>query len=299
MSESLLARYLDPAALMRIASRRIEPRGPVEGSLAGGHRSPLSGFAVEFAGHREYVPGDDPKHIDWRATFARDRCVVKQYAMETNFVCHLALDASASMRYGEGAEQKLLYAARALAALAFAIIRQGDTASLAVFDERLRDFVPPSSSVRQLTRIAERLDAIGDAAAGGFDFDGLFAQLGRREIVFLFSDFLVDLEALETRLQRLRYLRHEVALLQFLHHDELSFEFGGLVKFVGLEEPGAALTWPRDLRRRYLEALSAHQERLGAICRRLEAEHVLIDTRRDLGEALLDYLRQRRRLSRG
>jgi uncharacterized protein (DUF58 family) len=203
------------------------------------------------------------------------------------------------MRYGEGAEQKLLYAARALAALAFAIIRQGDTASLAVFDERLRDFVPPSSSVRQLTRIAERLDAIGDAAAGGFDFDGLFAQLGRREIVFLFSDFLVDLEALETRLQRLRYLRHEVALLQFLHHDELSFEFGGLVKFVGLEEPGAALTWPRDLRRRYLEALSAHQERLGAICRRLEAEHVLIDTRRDLGEALLDYLRQRRRLSRG
>ena len=101
MAKSVLSRYLDPEVLSRVADRHIEPRGLVMGNLAGAHKSPLSGFAVEFAGHREYVPGDDPKHIDWRVYFTRDKYFIKQYEMETNFVCHLLLDVSASMRYGD------------------------------------------------------------------------------------------------------------------------------------------------------------------------------------------------------
>ena len=99
---SVLSRYLDPEVLSQIADRPFEPRGLVLGNLAGGHKSPQSGFAVEFHGHREYVPGDDPRHIDWRVYYLRDKYFVKQYEMETNFVCHLLLDVSASMRYGEG-----------------------------------------------------------------------------------------------------------------------------------------------------------------------------------------------------
>ena len=89
MAKSILTRYLDPVVLSRISKHRIEPRDLVIGNLAGAHRSPLAGFAVEFAGHREYVWGDDPKHIDWRVYFTRERYVIKQYEMETNFVCHL------------------------------------------------------------------------------------------------------------------------------------------------------------------------------------------------------------------
>src|SRR5437870_11657252 len=100
MAKSVLSRYLDPDVLSYVAARHIEPKGLVIGNLAGAHKSPLAGFAVEFAGHREYVPGDDPKHIDWRVYFTREKYFVKQYELETNFVCHLVLDVSASMRYG-------------------------------------------------------------------------------------------------------------------------------------------------------------------------------------------------------
>ena len=115
---SILSRYLDAEALNRLAGRSFEPEGLVLGNLAGGHRSPLAGFAVEFAGHREYVPGDDPRHIDWRLLFTRDKLFIKQYEMETNFVCYLVLDISASMRYGADEANKLVYASRLAATLA-------------------------------------------------------------------------------------------------------------------------------------------------------------------------------------
>ena len=99
MAKGVLSRYLDPDVLSQVTDLHFDPRGLVIGNLAGSHKSPLSGFAVEFAGHREYVPGDDPKHIDWRVYFNRDKFFVKQYELETNFVCHLLLDISASMRY--------------------------------------------------------------------------------------------------------------------------------------------------------------------------------------------------------
>src|SRR5262245_38104 len=102
MQKSILSRYLDPDVLSVAADRHLAPKGVGICNLAGAHTSPLAVFAVEFAGHREYVPGDDPKHVDWRVYFTRDKYFVKQYELETNFVCHLVLDVSASMRYGDG-----------------------------------------------------------------------------------------------------------------------------------------------------------------------------------------------------
>src|ERR1043166_6361940 len=112
MARSVLSRYLNPEVLNRLIGRRIDTRGLVLGNPDGAHKAPQAGFAVEFAGHREYTWGDDPKHIDWRLFFNRDKLFIKQYEMETNFTCHLVLDVSASMRYGAGQEQKLLYAAQ-------------------------------------------------------------------------------------------------------------------------------------------------------------------------------------------
>ena len=160
MPHSILSRYLNPDVLNRLVGRRIDPRGLVLGNLAGSHKSPLSGFAVEFAGHREYVWGDDPKHIDWRLYFTRDLLFIKQYEMETNFVCHFMLDASASMRYGAGPQQKLAYAAQMVAALGLSIIRQGDKVSLAAFAEKVLASVSPNSSMAQIIRMAELLDGL-------------------------------------------------------------------------------------------------------------------------------------------
>ena len=220
MSNSVLSRYLDPEVLSRMAERHLEPRGLVIGTLAGHHKSPLSGFAVEFAGHREYVQGDDPKHIDWRVYFTRDKYFIKQYEMETNFVCHLILDASASMRYGEGREQKLLYASQMAAALGYSIVHQSDKVSLGTFDEHVLGYVPPSNSVAQILRMTNHLDEIKPVQKTKMaecltDFAG---RMGRREIVMIFSDFFTDPATLEPALQRMRYNLHEVVLFQILHH---------------------------------------------------------------------------------
>jgi uncharacterized protein (DUF58 family) len=271
------------------------------GNLAGAHKSPLSGFAVEFAGHREYVPGDDPKHIDWRVYFTREKYFIKQYEMETNFVCHLLLDVSASMRYGEGREQKLLYAAQMATTLGYSVIRQSDKVSLATFDERILGFVQPSNSMGQVVRMTNHLDDIQPVHKTRMAecLTELTGRMKRREIIMIFSDFFTDLDALEKALQRMRYNRHEVVLFQVMHHDELDFSFNGMVKFIGLEIPQELLTQPDELRQGYLRAMRKFNDRFEEICQRNRIERVLVDTSRDMGEVFVNYLNQRSLLNRG
>jgi uncharacterized protein (DUF58 family) len=301
LAKSILSRYLDPEVLGRIGNRHLQPRGLVVGNLAGAHKSPLSGFAVEFAGHREYVPGDDPKHIDWRVYFNRDKYFIKQYEMETNFVCHLLLDVSASMRYGEQDEQKLLYASKMATTLGHSIVRQSDKVSLSTFDERVLGFVPPSNSMGQVIRMTDHLDEIQPVQKTRMAecLTELTGRMRRREIVMVFSDFFTDLDSLEPALQRMRYNRHEVVLFQIMHHDELAFEFNGMVKFIGLEIPQELLTQPEELRQGYLRAMQRFNDRFEDLCQRNRIERVLVDTRRDMGEVFVDYLNQRSLLNRG
>jgi len=299
--KSVLSRYLNPDVLSRMADRHIEPRGLVLGNLAGAHKSPLSGFAVEFAGHREYVWGDDPKHIDWRLYFNRDKYFIKQYEMETNFVCHLLLDVSASMRYGADQQQKMLYAAQMATTLGYSIVRQSDKVSLATFDETVRGFISPSNSVSQIVRMTGHLDELEPVQKTRMAdcLTELTGRMGRREIVMIFSDFFTDLAELESALQRMRYQRHEVVLFQIMHHHELTFEFDGQIKFIGLELPDELLTQPEDLRDGYLRAVERFNGELGELCARNRVERVLVDTSRDMAGVFIDYLNHRSLLNRG
>ena len=301
MAKSILNRYLDPDVLSVVADRHLEPKGLVIGNLAGAHKSPLAGFAVEFAGHREYVPGDDPKHVDWRVYFTRDKYFVKQYELETNFVCHLVLDVSASMRYGEGRQQKLLYASQLAATLGYSVIRQSDKVSLFTFDDRVRGIVTPSNSMSQVVRMTEHLDEIDPVDKTDLTgcLNEIASRLGRREIVMIFSDFFTgNVDELEPVLQRLRYEKHEVVLFHVLHHDELAFELDGMVKFVGLEDADEFLAQTDDLRRGYLQAVRRFNERLEEIVHRNGCERVVCDTSRGLADQLLDYLNKRGMLVR-
>ncbi len=295
MARAILGKYIQPEVLNRLASHEFEPRQLVEGNLAGAHKSPFHGFAVEFAGHREYVPGDDVRHIDWKVYYRHERFFIKQYEMETNFVCHMMLDVSASMRYGEGEQQKLLYASRMAATLGYLIIEQLDKVAMATFDEQVRESLAPSNSLSQLIHMTEVLDAVEPVAktAIGPTITELAARTGRRGIVIILSDFLVDLDDLEAAIQRLRYEQHEVVLFQVMHHDELSFELPGMVRFEGLEDDDRRLTRPDDIRRAYLDALARFNGRLESICEANRCERVLVDTSRSLGELFADYLQAR------
>ena len=295
MAKSILSRYIDAEVLGKVQGTPVKPRGLVMGNLAGAHKSPLHGFAVEFAGHREYVIGDDTRHIDWRVFYKRDKYFIKQYEMETNFTAHLVLDVSASMRYGEEQQQKMLYAAQMLTTLGYSIIKQSDRVSLSTFDEKIRGYVPPGNSMAQVQRMTEHLDEIEPKEKTDMSecLSEVAGRTGRREIIMIFSDFFTDLDDLEKVLQRFRYQQHEVVLFQTLHHDELAFNFDGMIKFIGLEVPDEILMQPSELRKAYLAALNRFNDRFEEICQANKVERLLVDTSTGMGEFLFDYLNTR------
>jgi uncharacterized protein (DUF58 family) len=295
MAKSILSRYIDAEVLGKVQGTPVKPRGLVMGNLAGAHKSPLHGFAVEFAGHREYVIGDDTRHIDWRVFYKRDKYFIKQYEMETNFTAHLVLDVSASMRYGEEQQQKMLYAAQMLTTLGYSIVKQSDRVSLSTFDDKICGYVPPGNSMAQVQRMTEHLDEIEPKEKTDMAecLSEVAGRTGRREIIMIFSDFFTDLDDLEKVLQRLRYQQHEVVLFQILHHDELAFNFDGMIKFIGLEIPDEILMQPSELRKAYLAALNRFNDRFEEICQANKVERLLVDTSTGMGDFLFDYLNTR------
>jgi len=294
MNRPTLSRYIDPDVLALVADRSFEPRDLIVGNLAGAHKSPLSGLAVEFAGHREYVPGDDPRHIDWRVYFNRDKLFVKQYELETNLVCNIVLDVSASMRYGEGTEQKLAYAAGLGLTLAFGIVRQHDKVSFTTFDEQVRQHIPPSHSTQQILRISEQMDLTTAVDKTSMSvLTELVGRFGRREIVVIISDFFANLDELEDLVQRLRYDKHDVVLLQILHADEMSLQFNGEATFVGLESADSLTVRLDDVRAHYLDLFTSFLDQMHAIAVSNRCEYLPVVTSRGLGDALTDYLDRR------
>src|SRR5206468_9071155 len=162
-------RYLDPLTLAKVRSLELQARQIVEGYLAGMHKSPYHGFSVEFAQHREYVPGDDIKHIDWKVYGRTGRFFLKQYEEETNLVCWLLLDVSESMQYGSGAVTKYDYACMAAASLAYLVLHQADSVGFITFDDQIRKFMKPSSqpsSLKEIVRVMNQGAARDKARMG-------------------------------------------------------------------------------------------------------------------------------------
>jgi uncharacterized protein (DUF58 family) len=293
-----LSKYLDAKALLSLANAKMTARYLVEGQFAGAHRSPFHGFAIEFAGHRGYVPGDDLRHLDWKVYFKTHRLVIKQYEQETNFVCHLLIDTSQSMRYGSGAVTKLEYAKHLAMCLTYLVVKQSDAVGLATFDERLRQVFPASMSLTQVYRTAglfEDLEPANKTEMGSVLLD--YAQrVRRRGIVIILSDFFGDTSALIRGVQRLRYDNHEVVLFHILDDWEIHFPFEGITKFVGLEDDDEELTQPEDIRQQYLDRFQEYLRTLRRSCEGNRVEHVLANTAVPHGHMLMGYLNSRREL---
>src|SRR5271156_6786938 len=180
-------RYLDPLTLAKIHGLELQARLVVEGYLAGMHKSPYHGFSVEFAQHREYVPGDDIKHIDWKVYGRTGRFFLKQYDEDTNLVCWLLLDVSDSMRYGSKQLTKYDYASMAAASLAYLILQQSDSVGLVTFDNQIRQFMKPSSQPSQLKEMIQVMNQGTTQAKSRMApiFHDLAERINRRAIIFL------------------------------------------------------------------------------------------------------------------
>ena len=290
-------KYLRPEVTGRIRRMELTARRVVEGFLTGMHRSPYFGQSIEFLQHRQYMPGDEIRHIDWKVYARQDRLHIKQYEEETNLRLHLLVDRSASMSYGDGESNKFDYSATVAASLAYLALRQKDAAGLTTFDTEVRDTVPARSHQQQLTRIITKLETVG--ADGRTDLPRVTRQtaqaIPRRGLVVIISD-LLGVDSLAEGLRVLRQRGHDVALFHVLHDDEVDFEFNGATRFEGLESDDILNCNPRALRDGYLEALQAFLQQTRKTCGRLQIEYMLTRTSEPLDAVLAKFLASRQTL---
>lgn len=286
---------LDPAVLDRLAGLSLVARTVVEGFMSGQHRSPQRGSSIEFAQHREYVPGDELRRVDWQIFARTDRLVVKEFVEETNFSCHLLVDASASMSFRSLPWSKFDYARWCAAALGYLVIRQRDAAGLVLFDSGVRDKVPPTNGAHQESEIVRALERASPSGATGVGdvLRWISGRLRRRGIVAIFSDFFDDVANLVEGMRRLSHRGHEPILFQVLDPQELEFDFERLLRLDGLEGMSRIKVDPKAIRNAYLEEVLSHQRELKRECRILSCDFVPLSTKTPLDVALSTYLARR------
>ncbi len=289
---SAISPLLDPEAIQKAEYLGLQARTIVEGYMAGAHKSPFRGFAIEFAQHREYVPGDDTRHLDWKVLGRSDRYYIKQYEQETNFVAHLLLDGSESMQYGSGAVKKMDYGKVMAACLAYLILLQRDAAAVTVFDRGTREQTQRTDSLAKIHQICATLAATPAQGQTGIGetMEELARRARRRGIVILISDLFDEEERIIRGLQHLRFAGHEVIVFHVLDPSELTFPFAGNVEFIGLEQQGRVLTRPAEIRKSYLEEFTAFLDRMQLACERNGCPYLRITTDQPWHEVLSAWL---------
>jgi uncharacterized protein (DUF58 family) len=295
--------YLDPLTLAKVRGLELQARLIVEGYLSGMHKSPYHGFSVEFAQHREYVPGDDLKHLDWKVYSRTGKFYLKQYEEETNLACWLLVDQSESMLYGSGPTRsdgrpqvsKYDYACMAAASLAYLTLHQQDSAGLVTYDNQVRAFLRPASQPSHMKQIVNILNrgAGRERTSLAPIFHDLAERITRRGIVLIFSDLFDEPEDILAGLKHLRHKRHEVVVMHVLDRAELEFPFQDATLFRGLEQWPELLTDPRTLRDGYLAEVNAFVEQVQKGCLSQNIDYVQLRTNHSLGIVLSSYLAYR------
>ena len=297
-------RWLPGKTTSTIVRCEFLARGMVDGFISGRHRSPKKGFSVEFAEHRQYVPGDDLRNLDWRVLARKDRHYIKQYVEETNLRATILLDCSGSMDYrGEHAAEfdgrklsKLEYGKYMAAALTYLLIGQQDGVGYVQFDNKIRDFLPPkarASQVRFVLDLLEKAEPGGESAIAPI-FDEIAERIPHRGVVIIISDLFDTLEPLLKALHHFKFRRHDVIILHTMAEEELTFPFDSFMHIQDLESPTELQFDPKSIRAHYLENVNAFIDALKGGCSQMQADYVPINTKVPFEKALSDYLAKRR-----
>ena len=290
---------LDPAVLARLATLKLRVRAVAEGVLSGLHRSPHHGQSVEFAEHKEYTPGDEIRHIDWKAYAKFDKYYVKRFEQETNLRAWLLVDASGSMGYrgAEGRLTKLEYASALAGTLAYLLVRQQDAAGLAVFSGSVTRAIAPRAEPSHVSAILETLEGL---AAGGETrlasaVDFLVERAKRRSGVFVFSDLMDPNERVLKLVAELRRRRHEVTLFHVLDPAEIEFPFDEPTLFLSMEDGRSVEARGRDVKKGYLDLVRRWLEETRRFSAEADLEYVLARTDTALDDVLVPFLARRER----
>ena len=291
--------YLQPGVVAKLANMELRARLVVEGFITGLHKSPYHGFSVEFAEHRQYMPGDEIKHIDWKIYGKTDRYYIKQYEEETNLKAYIVLDASKSMAYASpGNITKLEYAAYLAASLSYMMIKQQDAVGVAVFDEQVTTYLPPhatKSYLRQILVALNRLQASNRTGAGK-SLHQVADRIKRRGLVIVISDLFDKPDEVIAALKHFRHKKNEVIVMHVLDPLERSFAFGSDALFKDMETGEQLMTQPWQIQKAYQREFGSFLERYKRECRENYVDYVLMDTATPFDVALTEYLHKRERI---
>jgi uncharacterized protein (DUF58 family) len=301
-----MTRFLDPGTLAKTGGLAIKARVVVDGALSGLHRARHHGSSVEFAQHKEYSPGDELRHIDWKAYAKLDRYYVKQFEQESQLTAQIVLDASGSMEFRGGAAiAKLEYAAYVAASLSYLLIRQQDKVGLTVFGDRAIDaWVPPRGRATHLTDLLTVIESVVASGARGDEPAAVaLERIGelsrrRRALIILISDLLEHDGAALTSLRRLRAQRHDVVVFHLIDPHERDLPYDGLTMFQSLEDDRVLLANPAAVRREYQARLEEFLARTRRECADGGIEYHLVTTTQPVEQTLLEFLTQRANAAR-
>ncbi len=288
-------RFIPPEILASISSLELLARTVVEGFISGLHRSPFTGFSTEFAEYRQYLPGDDLRHLDWKLFGRTDRYFIKKYRADTNSQCHILIDASTSMSYTTGAVSKLQYARFLAAALAYLANRQQDAVGLIAFDREVRTHIPAynrSGHLRTLFGHMEQLIPVNETRVAAV-LHQVAERITKRGIIIVISDFYDDPDEIIEALQHLRFKGNDVIAFHVLDRNEAEFNFTEPVLLKDVETEEMIHVMPDVLAEGYRETFSNHLRRLreGAAQNRIDYE--LLTTDKPLDASLFSFLARR------
>jgi uncharacterized protein (DUF58 family) len=290
---------LDPAVLAKLGTLKLRVRAIAEGVLSGLHRSPHHGQSIEFAEHKEYAPGDEIRHIDWKAYAKFDKYYVKRFEQETNLRAYLVVDASGSMGYrGDPSRLTKLDTACALAAtLAYLLIRQQDAAGVVLVNDKVAGAIPPRASASHIGPIVDALDAARGEGATRLSaaVDWVIEHAPRRSSVIVFSDLFDAEDGVLRKLAQLRRRRHDVTLFHVLDPAEIEFPFDDPTLFLSMEDQRQVEAHGRDVRRGYLDVFGRWLADVRRTAAEADIDYALCRTDRPPDEVLVPFLARRER----
>ncbi len=285
--------FLDPGVLARLSRLELQSRWPMEGNIAGRHKSPHRGASVEFSEYRKYVPGDDPRFLDWRVYARRDRFYLKEFEADTNLRCYLVLDASGSMAYAN----KFLLARKLAATLGYLAMQQGDAVGLMCCGAKLTTDIAPRRKPAHLKNIFDAMAAAKPEGETGLvtALHTVAEKIRRRALVAVFSDLFHDPEELLHCFRHLRFRKHDLAVFHLLDKTEVDFKLDRPIRFVDMEDQSTIVAEPGVIYPRYREALDAYLEKLRRGCSEFKVDYRLVMANEDYEKVLADFLLARMR----
>lgn len=292
------SQYLTPEIISRLDNLSLKARLVVEGFIVGLHKSPYHGFSVEFSEHRAYGAGDEIRHIDWKLWGKTDRFFVKQYEEETNLKSYLLLDQSKSMVYNSHQVSKLEYAQVLAAAVGYLMLKQQDAVGLTLFDDQIRDQIPPRSKRSHLNAILSRLQNIipGPETHIAPVLHQTAESIKKRGLIVLISDLFDDPEEVLSGLQHFRYKGHEVVVFHILDPQEIRLDFPERTRFKDMETGEDIVTEPWYIQADYQKSMEIFCENYKNKFRQNNIDYIRITSNQPLDIALSEYLIKRKRL---